>query len=114
MMTAQQIKSMASRLAKAEELVEAGAVFPVAGLTGYSVVRNGGGDSMYLVRHEVGHEHCTCADYQQRQKAAQMPCKHILAAQLSNHTTTTTTTIQPEPKVDVSDGLALLMGQQAA
>lgn len=82
MVTAQTVKSLAERLAKAEQLVADGAVFPVAGLEGYTVVRNGGGDSMYLVRHEAGHENCTCPDFTGRQEAKGLPCKHLMAAQL--------------------------------
>lgn len=83
MVTAKTVKSLAERLAKAEALVAEGAVLPVAGLSGYAVVRNGSGDQMYLVRFEQSHENCTCPDYQQRQKQAGLPCKHILAAQLA-------------------------------
>lgn len=83
MVTATTVKALATRLAKAEALVAEGAVFPVAGCDGYAVVRNGGGDSMYLVRFAAGHENCTCPDYKQRQGAAGLPCKHILAAELA-------------------------------
>lgn len=82
MITTTEIRKLSERLAKAEALVEAGAVFPVAGLDGYAVVRNGDGNSMYLVRFEVGKEHCTCPDFQQRQGKAGQPCKHIMAASL--------------------------------
>lgn len=92
MVTAKTVKSLAERLAKAESLVESGAVFPVAGLAGYAVVRNGDGSSMYLVRFESGHEHCTCPDFQERQKAAGLPCKHLMAAQLAAGKTTPPTT----------------------
>jgi hypothetical protein len=37
---------------------------------------------VYLVRHTVGHEHCTCPDFQHRQGTCGQPCKHILAAEL--------------------------------
>ena len=83
MVTVVEVRRLAERLSKAEALVSAGAVFPVDGLPGYSVVRNGSGDSMYLVRHDVGHEHCTCKDYETRQGPAGMPCKHLLAAQIA-------------------------------
>jgi predicted nucleic acid-binding Zn finger protein len=83
MVTIKQAQGIAERLAKAEQLVAEGAVLPVAGLSGYAVVRNGDGSSMYLVRFEQSHEHCTCPDFQQRQKAAGLPCKHLLAAQLA-------------------------------
>jgi hypothetical protein len=83
MVNATTVKGLAERLAKAEHLVADGAVFPVAGLDGYAVVRNGNGTQMYLVRFEAGHENCTCPDYKQRQQAAGLPCKHLLAAQLA-------------------------------
>lgn len=83
MVTIKQAQGIAERLAKAEALVAEGAVFPISGLSGYAVVRNGNGDSMYLVRFESGHEHCTCPDFTQRQKAAGLPCKHIMAAQMA-------------------------------
>lgn len=111
MVTAGMIKSLASRLSKAEELVQAGAVFPVAGQEGYSVVRNGDGSQMYLVRTTEGRENCSCPDFQQRQKRAGMPCKHILAAQLLGQQG------QPGIMVPTSDrqaGVDLLMGRTAA
>jgi len=82
MVTATTIKALATRLDKAEQLVADGAVFPVAGCDGYAVVRNGDGTQMYLVRIAAGHENCSCPDFQQRQKAAGLPCKHLLAAQI--------------------------------
>ena len=121
MVDAKTVKGLAARLEKAEELVATGAVFPVAGLSGYAVVRNGDGSSMYLVRFDAGHEHCTCADYAQRQKAAGMPCKHILAAQLSAGGKTPQ---PPAPAAEaprpaefssefMADARALLMGKAA-
>lgn len=83
MVNAVTVKGLAARLSKAEELVADGAVFPVAGLNGYAVVRNGDGDSMYFVRFESGHERCTCPDFANRQGKAGLPCKHILAAELA-------------------------------
>jgi len=112
MVTAKMVQALAARLDKAELLVTDGAVFPVAGLADYAVVRNGDGTQMYLVRITDGHENCTCPDYQQRQKAAGMPCKHLLAAQLALENT-------PQPpaapvamlptKIDPSAGLAAIM-----
>lgn len=84
MITTREIRSLAQRLAKAEQLVAEGAVFPVAGLAGYAVVRNGDGNSMYLVRFDAGSESCTCPDFQQRQKALGQPCKHILAGAMNS------------------------------
>lgn len=82
MVTAKTVKGLADRLERAKGLLAAGAVFPVAGMTECAVVRNGDGTQMYLVNIAVGHESCTCPDFQQRQKAAGLPCKHILAADL--------------------------------
>jgi hypothetical protein len=82
MVNAKQIKQLAERLAKAEALVAAGAVFPVAGLSGYGVVRNGDGSQMYLVCYDAGKEHCTCKEFEHRQGKVNAPCKHILAAQI--------------------------------
>lgn len=84
MMTANEVRKLAERLGKAEALVESGAVYPVAGLDGYAVVRNGDGTQMYLARCEAGKEHCTCPDFQHRQSKAQQACKHLYAAQLFN------------------------------
>jgi hypothetical protein len=81
--TAHEVRKLAERLAKAEALVQDGAVFPLAGLDGYAVVCNGDGTQMYLVRHETGREHCTCPDFQHRQGKHGQPCKHLLAAQLA-------------------------------
>lgn len=83
MVTAQTVKGLAVRLEKAQALVDAGVVFPVSGIDGYAVVRNGDGTQMYLVEHAEGRERCTCPDFQQRQKAVGLPCKHVLAAQLA-------------------------------
>jgi uncharacterized Zn finger protein len=111
MVTANTIKALATRLDKAQALVADGAVFAVAGCDGYAVVRNGGGDSMYLVRFDAGRENCTCPDFKNRQGAAGLPCKHILAAELALGD-------RPQPpapvamlptKVDPSAGLAAIM-----
>jgi hypothetical protein len=83
MVNAVTVKGLAARLDKAEQLVAEGAVFPVAGCDGYAVVRNGDGNQFYLVRFAAGHEQCSCPDYQQRQKSAGLPCKHIMAAELA-------------------------------
>jgi len=83
MVTATTIKALATRLQKAEALVAGGAVYPVSGCDGYVVVRNGDGTQMYLVRFAAGHENCTCPDFKNRQGAAGLPCKHIMAAELA-------------------------------
>lgn len=83
MVNAKQVAGMVERFQKAQALVAASAVSPISGLDGYYVVRNGNGDSMYLVRIDAEHECCSCPDFQQRQKDAGMPCKHLLAAQLA-------------------------------
>ena len=67
MVSASEIRKLAERLAKTEALVEGGAVFPVAGLDGYAVIRNGDGTQMYLVRHETGKERCACTDWEHHQ-----------------------------------------------
>ena len=113
MVRATTVKALAARLAKAEHLAADGAVFPVAGLDGYAVVRNGHGDSMYFVRYDAGHERCTCPDFEHRQGAAGLPCKHILAAELALGSTpqppapvvTAPASGAPNPEV----GLALIM-----
>ena len=87
MVTVMEVRKLAERLAKAEALEEAGAVFPVRGLADYAVVRNGDGTQMYLVRFEAGREHCTCPDFEHRQGTAGQPCKHIMAAQLAAEAT---------------------------
>ena len=79
-------------MSKAEQLVADGAVFPVARLPGYAVLRNGDATQMYLVRFEEGKESCTCPDFQHRQSKAGQPCKHILAATIG-----TTGEAAPEP-----------------
>ena len=78
-------QQLVQRLAKAEQLD--GVVHPVAGLDEHAVVRNGDGNSYYLVCLEPGHESCSCPDYQQRQNKAGMPCKHLLATQLATQGT---------------------------
>ena len=103
MVNAKQIKQLAERLAKTGALVAAGAVFPVAGLAGYAVLRNGDGTQMYLAQHEAGKEHCTCSDWEHRQSKVNAPCKHILAAQLQAGRTQTTEPVerpapQPQPE----------------
>lgn len=104
MVTAKTVKGLAERLERAEQLVAEGAVFPVAGLTGYAVVRNGDGTQMYLVRHEAGHEHCTCPDFQQRQQVQGLPCKHVMASQLAAEAPAPT----PVPTIEL--GLHLVTG----
>ena len=58
MVTVNEVRKLAERLSKVEALVEVGAFFPAVGLPGYAVVRNGDSNSMYLIRHETGVEHC--------------------------------------------------------
>jgi hypothetical protein len=55
MVTAHGVRKLAERLAKAEALVRDDAVFPVAGLDGYAVVRSGDGTSRCLVQSDAGH-----------------------------------------------------------
>lgn len=121
MVTAQTVKGLAQRLEKAQQLVEDGAVFAVAGMSGYAVVRTGDGTQMYLVEHHAGRERCTCPDFKQRQKSAGLPCKHILAAQLALGEGAEESAAPEEAdwkargfKVDPAVGLALLRGQHVA
>jgi len=113
MVTAKTVKGLADRLTKAGQLVADGAVFPVAGCAGYAVVRNGGGDSMYLVRFEAGHENCTCPDFKQRQGTAALPCKHILAAQLALGNDPQSPAPVEVKRPDPAIGLAILTGKAA-
>lgn len=113
MVSASEIRKLAERLAKAEELVDAGAVFPVAGLEGYAVVRNGDGNSMYLVRFEAGKESCTCPDFQQRQSKAGQPCKHILAASLGASSEAPTTPAAEPERMDVAAEIKRLKGERS-
>lgn len=113
MLNATAIKGLAGRLEKAQELVDAGAVFPVAGLEGYAVVQNGDGTQMYMVEHCAGRERCTCPDFQHRQKASGLPCKHILAAQIAfGHCSEQNEADAPAKEIDNSAGIALLRGQR--
>lgn len=122
MVNATTVKGLADRLTKAEQLVADGAVYPVAGCDGYAVVRNSGGDSMYLVRYTVDHENCTCPDYKQRQGKSGLPCKHLLAAQLAlgSNPQSPGSASTDEPwradgyRVDPAIGLALLTGKGRA
>jgi hypothetical protein len=106
MVTAHEVEKLATRLAKAEVLVHDGAIFPVAGLDGYAVVRNGHGTQMYLVRHAADHEHCTCPDFQHRQGTHGQPCKHILAAGLAAGTAPETCEAAPTGGVPPLTGTA--------
>ena len=113
MVTAATVKGLADRLAKAEQLFASGAVFPVAGLDGYSVVKNGDGTQMYLVRIAAGHEHCSCPDYAQRQRTAGLPCKHILAAQLALGDAPQSPAPAAMQRPDPAIGMALLTAKAA-
>lgn len=119
MVSANEIRKLAERLAKAEALVESGAVFPVAGLEGYAVVRNGNGDSMYLVRFDAGKESCTCPDFQQRQSKLGQPCKHQLSVQIFNERATgkageeSPAPVQEPTKIDVATEIKRLKGQRS-
>lgn len=82
MVNAEQVAGLVERFQKAQELVAAGAVSQISGVEGYFVVRNGDGTQHYLVRIEADNECCSRPDFQQRQKAAGQPCKHLLSSQL--------------------------------
>ena len=98
MVNANEIRKLAERLAKAEQLVRDGGVFPVAGLNGCSVIRNGDGSQMYLVCYEAGKEHCTCKHFEHRQDKVNAPWKCILAAQIGAAGDAPQPTSQPERK----------------
>jgi predicted nucleic acid-binding Zn finger protein len=103
------VKGLVDRYAKAEALIEAGAVVPAAGLAGYAVVRNGDGTQMYLVRFEAEHQNCTCPDFQERQKDADLPCKHLIAAELA-----ATRAAKPARTISGREALAILNDEEAA
>jgi hypothetical protein len=106
MVNVHQVKTLAARPAKAEALVRDGVVFPVAGLDGYAVVRNGHGTQMYLVRHAADHEHCTCPDFQHRQG------KHILAAQIAAGSAPQAPDAETVKRLKAKHSLALLNGDE--
>ncbi len=111
MVTVTEVRKLAERLSKAEALVQAGAVFPVSGLPGYAVVRNGDGTQMYLVRFETGKEHCTCPDFQHRQGKAGQPCKHLMAAELGAASAASTA---PQPAASKRSGLLAWQAEEEA
>ena len=130
MMAAKTIKGLAERLAKAEALVAAGSVSPVAGLEGYYVVLNGDGTQHYLVHlKEDGEACCSCPDYLQRQSKVGEGCKHIFASELyaaapkaasepkaikrSKTTKTAATVEDARPVVNGAAALARLQGEDA-
>lgn len=110
-MTAKTVKAMAQRLEKAEQLVAEGAVFPISGREGCFVVKNGDGTQFYGVCVREGRESCSCPDYEQRQRGAGLPCKHLMAVELFIEAQgTTPEPTEPETKTfDTSAGVALLM-----
>lgn len=109
MLTAATIKSLAQRLEKAEALVAAAAVTPVAGCDGLYVVTNGDGTQVYLARLEIGRESCSCEDFQRRQGPAGQPCKHLLASQLYAQQPDRRPRA-PQPATDPKAALAMLQG----
>lgn len=113
-MTAKTVKAMAQRLEKAEALVREGAVYAISGRDGGFVVRNGDGTQMYGVSLREGRESCSCPDFEQRQRDAGLPCKHLLAAQLFKGEGELPAEPEVKPLPDTSAGLALLMGKTAA
>lgn len=78
MITARVIEGLYARLQRARELVEAGKVYPVAGLDGVYTVLNSDGSSTYLVHAGSS---CTCPDFE-RWGERGLPCKHLLAVEL--------------------------------
>jgi len=79
MVTAAEAKMISERFAKAQELVAQNRVFPVHGQPGLYVVINGEGKA-YLVN--VDTQRCNCPDFVHRTSKRDLPCKHVLAAQL--------------------------------
>lgn len=77
MLTARTIEGLYRRLERARELVQAGKVYPVAGMDALYVVRNGDGNAFYLVTPESS---CTCPDFEKHD--GKIPCKHMLAVEL--------------------------------
>ena len=105
--TAQQARGLAQRLAKAEALVAAGSVHPVAGMDGLFAVTASDGASVHLVDTRPGRERCACADYQHRQGTAGMSCKHQLACDLCRERQQ-----PPSAPVDPARGIAALRRQR--
>lgn len=114
MVTVNEVRKLAERLSKAEALVESGAVFPVAGLPGYAVVRNGNGSQMYLVRFETGKEHCTCPDFQHRQGKAGQPCKHLLSAAIHGERASSEAPTTSKPAASKRSGLLAWQAEDEA
>ena len=126
MLTAKEIKSLAERVAKAEALVASGAVFPVAGVSDYYVVRNGNGEQFYLVHVKADEVCCSCPDYQNRQQAAGQACKHghavllyreqpqpVAPAPVKRSKKTDAPREDARPVIDGAAALARLQGEDA-
>ena len=108
--TAQQARGLAQRLAKAEALVAAGSVHPVAGMDGLFAVTASDGASVHLVDTRPGRERCSCPDFQQRQQSVGMSCKHQLACDLCRERQQSPT-LAPAA-VDSARGIAALRRQR--
>jgi hypothetical protein len=76
----QQIESLYQRLAKAREIVAAGKVHPIVGMTDHYTVESSKGN-FYLVNGT-----CSCQDAQQRIDIHHGWCKHKLAVELYKET----------------------------
>lgn len=90
MMNARTIESLYRRLERARELVEAGKVFPVAGMDALYVVQNGDGNAFYLVTPQSS---CTCPDFEKHD--GKIPCKHLLAVDLYQQQQAQATATEP-------------------
>ncbi len=111
--TARQARGLAQRLERAEAIVAAGAVRPVAGVEGFYAVEASDGSSVYLVEARDGRERCSCPDAQQRQQAAGLPCKHQLAVDLYRERASERQPV-PANRPDPALGLAVLTGKRSA
>lgn len=86
MLTLKDVQGLADRLKRAEWIAAAKLVSGTVSTSGYVDVWNAGGTGTYLVCVALGNESCSCPDFQQRQKDAGLPCKHMLAVQIANAT----------------------------
>ena len=82
MVDAMQVRQMAERLAKAEQLVAAGKVHTISGLDGYYAVESSTGAAYYLVHLKSDGACCSCPDWAHHGKETDSACKHIFGAQL--------------------------------
>lgn len=96
MLTVKEVQGLAERLKRAEWIAAAKLVAGTVSSSGYVDVWNAGGTGTYLVCITPGNESCSCPDFQQRQKDAGLPCKHMLAVQMARPS------LAPVPVADLS------------